>query len=505
MKGVSGPMYIRERAAVLVKNFGFTTLILLGMVLISRLVAMYWIPLNDSTEARYAEIARLMLTSQNWVSLMHYPGQYFWAKPPLSTWLSAATMQSFGIAPFFSRLPAWILSLVSLGLVAKIAKTQWNGQAAFWAVAVLTTCVYFLLDAGTVMTDPALLTCVVLVMVSFWMAMHGQGRIWSYLLFIGWGLGLLVKGLAMGLFTVLPIASWLMMEKEWRHCWKTIPWIKGSILTLVIATPWYILAELRTPGFLSYFFIGEHFMRYLQPGWSGDLYGFAHQAPYGMIWIYFILGVMPWSGVLMVWAFSRKDVLKFNSQEKSWQRFILSFMLVPLVVFTFAGNIIYPYVFPCIPAFALWFTSILMKTGVDHRFQRFFNGVALVLMMVLLIVSYLFNQYPEQFSKSNDLMIAAWKDDRQSNQEGLIYSMMQPEYSSMFYSAGEARATRDEVQLCEWLRQGPQYVVLNSDEPSQYDEFIDKSYVKIFEQKHRNRVDTLYRVDSVPLFCENQD
>ncbi|MDQ5884696.1 MAG: hypothetical protein QG556_1036, partial [Pseudomonadota bacterium] len=29
MKGVSDPMYIRERAAVLVKNFGFTTLILL--------------------------------------------------------------------------------------------------------------------------------------------------------------------------------------------------------------------------------------------------------------------------------------------------------------------------------------------------------------------------------------------------------------------------------------------------------------------------------------------
>jgi 4-amino-4-deoxy-L-arabinose transferase-like glycosyltransferase len=495
-------MNFQARLLHFFKEYGFKTSFLILLVLLSRLIAMYWIPLNDSTEARYAEIARLMLTSHNWISLMHYPGEYFWAKPPLSTWLSATSMQVFGINPFSARLPAWILSLISLGLVAKLAQTQLGKNAAFWSVAVLSTCIYFLVDAGTVMTDPALMTCVVTVMVSFWMAMHGHHRIWSYLIFIAWGLGLLVKGLVTGLFTVLPLMAWLFITKEWKKCWRNLPWIKGSFLTLLIAVPWYILAEQRTPGFLSYFFIGEHFMRYLKPGWSGDLYGFAHQAPYGMIWVYFILGVMPWSMVAVIWAFSKKTIWKVPTKEKTWNAYLLCFMLVPLLVFTFASNIIYPYVFPCMPAFALWFTTLLMKTDIDTQFRNFFNSVAIFMIAAVLIVTGLFLKYPIQVSKSNDLMISAWKEDRQSDNEGLIYSMLQPEYSTMFYSSGEVKATRDEVELCNWLRQGTQYVVLNSDEPSQYDEFIEKTYQKVFVQQHRNRIDTLYRVDSLPLFCK---
>ena len=498
-------MSLQERVTHLFKNFGFKSVLLLCLVLCSRLIAMYWIPLNDSTEARYAEIARLMLTSHNWISLMHYPGEYFWAKPPLSTWLTASSMQFFGINAFSARFPAWILSLVSLGLIAKLAHSQLGKNAAFWSVAILSTCVYFLLDAGTVMTDPALLSCVVLVMVSFWLAMHGQPRIWGYMVFVGWGLGLLVKGLVTGIFTVLPMMTWLLINNQWKKCWDTLPWIKGSLLTLIIAMPWYILAEQRTPGFLSYFFIGEHFMRYLKPGWSGDLYGFAHEAPYGMIWVYFISGVMPWSIVALIWAFSKKSIWKIQVSEKNWYSYLLCFMLIPLSVFTFASNIIYPYVFPCIPAFALWFTSILMKTDIDKQFRKFFNHVALFMITAVLIVTGLFMQYPIKISKSNNLMINAWKDNRQSENEGLIYSMLQPEYSTMFYSEGQAKASRDEVELCNWLRQGPQYVVLNSDEPSPYDEFIEKTYTKVFVQKHRQRIDTLYRVDSLPLFCKTEE
>lgn len=498
-------MLSQERARNFIKNNSLKTSLLIMLVLCSRLIAMYWIPLNDSTEARYAEIARLMLSSHNWVSLMHYPGEYFWAKPPLSTWLSALSMQGFGINAFAARLPAWILTLICLSLVAKMAKTHLGPKAAFWSVGVLSTCVYFLLDAGTVMTDPSLLTCVVLVMVSFWMAMHQQARIWSYLVFVGWGLGILVKGLVAGLFTVLPLMVWLSLTQQWQNCWRQLPWFRGVLITLVIAVPWYILAEQRTPGFLSYFFIGEHLMRYLKPGWTGDLYGFAHEAPYGTIWLYFIVGVMPWSLVLMVWAFSQRAIWKMKEQEKSWHIYLLSFTLIPLMFFTFASNIIYPYVFPCIPAFALWFTTLMLKTNIQKRFQKFFHGVAIALILAVIIVTYLFQKYPVQISKSNNLMIAAWEEDRHSPEEGLIYSMMQPEYSAMFYSFGQVKATQDEVKLCQWLRNGTQYVVLNSEQPSHYDEFIKKSYTKIYEMHHRQRVDTLYRVDSLPLFCQGQE
>ena len=51
---------------------------------------------------------------------------------------------------------------------------------------------------------------------------------------------------------------------------------------------------MRNPGFLDYFIVGEHIQRFLVPGWTGDLYGRAHDVPRGGIWLFFLLGALPW-------------------------------------------------------------------------------------------------------------------------------------------------------------------------------------------------------------------
>ena len=498
-------MSTQDKSISLWEKHGMRSMFFVVLVLMARLISMYWIPLNDSTEARYAEMARLMLSSHNWVSLMHYPGQYFWAKPPLSTWLSAVFMNAFGISPFVARLPAMLLSFVCLGLLAKMAFVQLGRQGALWVVAILSSTIYFLLDAGTVMTDPSLLTAVVLVMSSFWLAMQpGQSKVWGYLVFVGWGLGLLAKGPVVGVFTILPLLTWLSLSRNWKACWHKLPWIKGSLLTLAIALPWYILAEQRTPGFLSYFLIGENFMRFLRPGWTGDLYGFAHQAPMGMIWIYFVLGSLPWSIVLAIWAINEKHVFRFERAELSWLIYLSSFLLLPLIFFTFARNIIYPYVFPVLPAFALLFTSLMFKTNLERRFSVVFQILSILIAMLVIGIAYSFWKFPVQISKSNDQMIAAWVKDRKSADEKLIYVLTAPEYSSMFYSSGTVLASRDEQKLCQWFKESPKYLVLDSDEPSYFDESIQQEFSMVFSVQHRHRIDRIYRIDSLPSFCEGQ-
>ncbi|WP_230370493.1 ArnT family glycosyltransferase [Paludibacterium denitrificans] len=62
-----------------------TATYVLCALLILRLLTMWVIPLTDTTEARYAEIARKMLETGNWVTPQHDYGVPFWAKPPLST------------------------------------------------------------------------------------------------------------------------------------------------------------------------------------------------------------------------------------------------------------------------------------------------------------------------------------------------------------------------------------------------------------------------------------
>ncbi len=64
---------------------------------------------------------------------------------------------------------------------------------------------------------------------------------------------------------------------------------------LLVAAPWYLLAELKTPGFLEYFLLGEHWQRFVTAGWDGDRYGNAHAYPYGSVWLFLLAAAFPWS------------------------------------------------------------------------------------------------------------------------------------------------------------------------------------------------------------------
>ncbi|MDI1353080.1 MAG: phospholipid carrier-dependent glycosyltransferase, partial [bacterium] len=295
----------------------------LGFLFFCRLVANYFIPLNDTTEARYGEIARKMIETGNWVTLQHDYGIPFWAKPPLSTWLTALSMQLFGVNEFAARLPALLLSLGMLWLIWDIAKKQGDRFAALMTILILASTLFFFLDAGTVMTDPALIFCTTLCFVAFWHALTDGHKLWSYLFFIGLGLGLLAKGPIALVLVGLPLFFWVVFNNKWKALWQKLPWFSGIGLLVLIALPWYVLAELRTPGFLNYFIIGEHINRFLTPGWSGDKYGIAHYAPKGMIWVFALIGFFPWNLVSGIWLVRYFNQFKLSASiDNGWLSYL---------------------------------------------------------------------------------------------------------------------------------------------------------------------------------------
>lgn len=447
------------------QKFYYHCFFILLFLLAVRLFANYFVPLMDSTEARYGEIAREMLWLHNWVTLMHNYGQPFLAKPPLSTWLSACSMSLFGINEFAARLPSLLLSLATLGLIWGLAKKQSGSKAAIISFCILAGSMYFFLNAGAVMTDASLVFCLTLGFVAFWYTLKSQSTRWAYLFFSALGFGLLAKGPLSTVLIAMPILAFVALRNEWKNLWLQFPWGKGCLLTLAIALPWYLLAEIRTPGFLNYFIIGEHINRFLVPSWSGNKYGYSHAKPYGMIWVYFLAGLLPWSVVACYWLSQRgKKIAAFlYQQDEGWLLFLVLWAVVPLVFFSFSRNIIYPYVFPCLPPFALLFAELWHRQGINEKSATIIIYLMAVMGVGFLFLSVLYVLIPQKIAKTQKSIVHAWLAENPPPGSKLIYWHHLVDYSAQFYSQGRAISAWNEADLQYLLRANPQsYLVVEA-------------------------------------------
>jgi len=142
--------------------------VLLLLAIVLRLVTLPLVPLTDHTEARYAEIARLMVQSGDWISPHITPQEVFWAKPPLSTWSQALLMQALGVNEWSGRLAAWLWSLAALASFAWLLRDSVSRVHRWAMLTALMLCPMFFICAGAVMTDATLSACVLLVQAAWW-------------------------------------------------------------------------------------------------------------------------------------------------------------------------------------------------------------------------------------------------------------------------------------------------------------------------------------------------
>ena len=180
-------------------------------VLAVRLATLGAYPLTDSTEARYAEIARKMVETGQWLVPQFAYGVPFWGKPPLSTWLSAAAMVAIGVGEFAARLPSFLLLLASCMPVAWLAHLRDGRDHALWTLALFASIALVFIAGGAVMTDPALALGTTLSMAGFWVAVSGPDRQRAgaaAAFFGGLAIGLLAKGPIAAVLTFLPIGAW---------------------------------------------------------------------------------------------------------------------------------------------------------------------------------------------------------------------------------------------------------------------------------------------------------
>lgn len=278
----------------------------IGLLVVFTLIyfgALFSAPLLDDADATHAEAAREMLVRGDYVTL-HVNGVRYLEKAPLPYWLVAFSYRIFGVNEFATHLPI-ALAVLLLGWLAFAWGRRASGERAgiYAGLFVFTAAGVYLFTR--IMIPEAILS--LLIAGSFYFfssALEGEGA-WCW--FAGYAsvaLAVLTKGLVALVFVAVPAAGYLLLTGEWRR-WREFRLLSGLALLFTIAAPWHIIAGIRNPRFFWFYFVNEHFLRFLGKRYPADY----NKLPASLYWVLHLVWLFPWSLYLPVLvANARRDL-----------------------------------------------------------------------------------------------------------------------------------------------------------------------------------------------------
>ena len=244
----------------------------------------------DDADATHAEAAREMAVSHDWVTL-HVDGIRYLEKPLLPYWLVASCYRVFGVSEAATRLPTAITILLLILLAADWGRRAFGARASVYAALFVCTSVGVYLFTRILIPE-ALLALSIAGALYFAMLALDRGsssRLW-YASYASLALAVLAKGLVAIIFVAGTLICYLLVTGEWRR-WREFRLFTGTLLFLLIAAPWHILAGIRNPGFFWFYFVNEHILRFLGKRYPKDY----NKLPAIAYWTLHIVWLFPWS------------------------------------------------------------------------------------------------------------------------------------------------------------------------------------------------------------------
>ncbi len=339
-------------------------------------------PLYDPDEGRYAEIPREMLAGGNWV-IPHLNGLVYLEKPPLHYWLTALALRMFGQSEFAARLTTGLAGYCCLALICLVAYRLWGLRTAVVAGCLTSASTLFVLMAHQMTLDMLLslwlfasLTCFLMAEFEHANDTHsGSARGWMLGSWASMALAVLTKGLIGVLIPAATLVAYALWQRDFSGLRRLyIKW--GLPLFAVITMPWFAMAARANPAFLEFFFVREHFRRFLtdvehrsQPWWF-----------FGPV---LVIGILPW--VPQAVRATSRTLLASKSRSFDPARILCAWTVFVLVFFSLSHAKLIPYILPAVPSLAL---LAAMPAGHDDARRDLLGGALASLAAALGIVLY---------------------------------------------------------------------------------------------------------------------
>lgn len=328
--------------------------------------------LIDETEPLFAEAARQMILTGDWITPF-FNGETRFDKPPLIYWLMAIAYQTIGVNEWAVRLPS---AIAAMGLVSLGFHTLWyfgvqsrSGMQSpstkfkrpYWLCAGLGSALIALnpetiIWARTGVSDMLLTGCMGSALLAFFLgyaqpsqpAVQARWYLTFYVLIAGAILakgpvGIILPGLIIGLF-LLYLGNALDVLREMRV-------LRGGLLIVAIALPWYILVIWRNGSTYIDSFFGYHNLE----RFTGVVNN--HSAPWYFYFLVVLLGFAPWSiylpSAIARIQFWRRSYWRSLHRSNHLGLFALFWFAGIFGFFTIAVTKLPSYVLPLMPAAAI--------------------------------------------------------------------------------------------------------------------------------------------------------
>ncbi len=320
--------------------------------------------LLDDADASHAVVSREILQRSDWV-VLHMNGIRYLTKAPLHYWVVALSYKLLGQSAFSTRLPVALAVVGLVLLVYAFGRRFFGNRAGFYSGLVVCTSAGIFLFTRIMIPEAIYaleFTAIFYLFLRGWTGtLSPRTAYWCAAALTA--LAVLTRGLVGAIFPATIIGLFITATMSW-HRWRELRLFSSSLIFLVIAVPWHVLAEMRAPGFFWSYFINEHLKRALGTRYPPDY----EAVPLLIWWVAHLAWFFPWSAF---WAGPIRGIphprrwkrLTVEGQARLlvyfWAGFILLFFSL-----TFGSRMEY-YSFGAWPAIAL-----LLGTGLAEAEQE---------------------------------------------------------------------------------------------------------------------------------------
>lgn len=374
------------------------------------------ISLIDKTEPMFVEAARQMHLTGDWIT-PYWNGETRFDKPPLIYWLIVIAFQTVGVNEWGARLPSAIAAILSTFLVfytllsfgglisleTESARTRppFNsprlrgdiGGGAWWGMAMMALNPAWIAWGRTGVSDMLLASSITISLLAFFLGyaqpQTRQQKGWYFIFYSFAALAVLAKGPIGIILPILIIGGFLTYTQQWQRVLWEMQLVKGSLVFLIIAVPWFILVTMANgQAYLDTFFGHHNFERFTSVVSN-------HPGPWFYYFPVILVALLPWSVYLPVAIYQVKfwKIQDLRSQDRSQHLglFALFWLMIIFVFFSLSATKLPSYILPAIPAgvilISLWGNQQNHIESNQNKISLPFLITGLINVIILLVLA----------------------------------------------------------------------------------------------------------------------